>query len=63
MDVTLYGTFGGKIKKVELQKSGDNKTLLTLSWQDRNAGNDGEETHSVSVVLDTSELKLLKDVL
>lgn len=63
MDVTIYGRHSGKIKKMDFQVSGDNKTLITISWQDRNACNDGEETRSESFVVDTHELRLLKDIL
>ena len=63
MDVTLYGSHSGTHYQVDLKKSGEDSTILTLIWHDRNECNDGEKQYSRSVVLKTSELRKLADIL
>jgi hypothetical protein len=63
MDCEIYGRHSGAIKKLHFQESGDNKTIVTLSWPERNAGNDVAVEVRHSIVVDTSELRLLKDIL
>lgn len=63
MHIALSGTFSGQPRTIEVRGTDEEKLHVSISWRGRNAGNDGEEIYSQSIVVSRAELKKALELL